>query len=126
MAQYLAADVDHLFRLLPRLQAVYAVLGMYMYKIGKDPAAHKALIGFVIWGNFAHLVVLFFAVAFDDVTSYAGPTMMGIELPAKMFGIAHWQNVSPIGDVPLMILFTFGDLFLAYKAFGSMLSPMDF
>ena len=58
----------------------------------------------------------------DNTPSYSG-TAMGIVLPARVFGIAHWQNVSPVGDVPLMILFTFGDMYLAFKAFGSLLLP---
>jgi len=105
--------------------AVYCVLGLYIYQIGKDPAKHKALIGFLIWSSFAHLMVLIPCVLFDDTPSYSGK-MMGFDVPARVFGIAHWQNVSPVGDVWLMALFTFGDMFMAYKAFGSVLLPTDF
>jgi hypothetical protein len=105
--------------------AVYCVLGIFMFQIGKDPAKHKSLIGFVVWSTAAHLLVLLFAVALDDTTSYAGPAL-GFEIPPKMMGIAHWQNVSPVGDVPLMIIFLTGDLFLVYKAFGSFLLPTEF
>ena len=104
--------------------AVYAVLGLYVYRIGDDPSQHKALIGFLIWSSFAHLIVLVFCVALDDTPSYAG-SVMGVDLPSRVWGVAHWQNVSPIGDVPLLALFTFGDMFLAYKAFGTLLFPSD-
>jgi hypothetical protein len=104
--------------------AVYFVLGMYTYKAGANPAANKTFIGFIIWSSLAHVMVMIIAVITDDTPSYAGPAM-GFDIPARIFGIAHWQNISPLGDVPLLALFAFGDLFLAYKAFGSFLSPMD-
>ena len=37
----------------------------------------------------------------DDTPAWAG-TAMGIEFPARVFGIAHWQNISPVGDVWLV------------------------
>ena len=96
------------------------------FKIGNDPEKHKSLIGFVIWSSVAHFIVLIPCVLFDDTPSYAGPTMMGIDFPARIYGIAHWQNISPIGDVPLMLLFIVADMFLAKKAFGSLLLPTEF
>ena len=103
--------------------AVYAVLGVYLLQIGDAPERHLALIGFLIWSSFAHLLVLVICVVVDDTPAYSGPTVMGIDLPERVWGVAHWQNVSPIGDGPLLALFTFGDMFLAYKAFGSLLLP---
>ena len=105
--------------------AVYAVLGLYMYKAGENPRAHKSLIGFLIWSSFAHLVVLILCVIVDDTPSYSGNTSMNIYLPDRIWAIAHWQNITPIGDVPLMAFFTFIDGYLAYKAFGSLLLPSD-
>ena len=102
--------------------AVYAVLGVYMFYIGNHPSEHKSLIGFLVWSSMAHLVVLVMCVTFDDTPSYAG-TVMGVELPARVFGIAHWQNITPVGDVPLLAVFTFVDMFLAQKAFGTLLLP---
>lgn len=121
-----------------------------MFKAAKDPAGNKNLIGFLIWSSMAHLIVLIFtcmcgpsrleltrvlchptnqtgrsrACSMDDTPSWSGE-VMGINIPARVYGIAHWQNISPVGDVPLMFLFTFGDMFLAYKAFGSTLAPWD-
>ena len=106
--------------------SVYCVLGIYMYQIANDPGNHKSLIGFLIWSSAAHLVTLVFCVAFDDTPSYAGPTIMGVDLPARVMGIAHWQNVSPVGDVPLLAIFTFLNMYLAHKAFGSILLPSEF
>lgn len=105
--------------------AVYAVLGLYLFKISKDPILHRALIGFLIWSSIAHLAVLIFCVIFDDTPSYSGPTIMGVDFPKHVFGIAHWQNLSPFGDVPLMFIITGVDMFLTYKVFGSFLSPLD-
>jgi len=105
--------------------AVYAVLGIFMFQIGKDPAKHKSLIGFVIWSSVAHLLVLVPCVMYDDTPSYSGPAM-GFVFPERIMGIAHWQNVSPVGDVWLMLVFILGDLYLSYKAFGSLLLPTDF
>lgn len=51
--------------------AVYFVLGVFMFQIGKDPAAHKSLIGFVIWSSVAHFLVLVGCVMFDDTPSYS-------------------------------------------------------
>lgn len=103
--------------------AVYFVLGLYIFQIGKDPMYHQSLIGFLNWSSFAHLIVLILCVICDDTSSYYGPTFMGIEFPAKVFGISHWQNISPIGDVPLLAVFTSVDIYLTYKAFGSLLLP---
>jgi hypothetical protein len=104
--------------------AVYAVLGLYLFKIGKNPAQHKSLIGFLIWSSMAHLIVLVLCVLLDDTPSWSGQ-FMGVHLPERVYGIAHWQNVSPVGDVPLLLLFTFGDMYLAKKAFGTYLLPTD-
>ena len=105
------------------LYSTMITLGLYLFKAGDDPAANKTLIGFLIWSSFAHLVVLVFCVMFDDTPSYSGPTMMGIDFPEKVMGIAHWQNISPIGDVPLMVVFFLGDLFLVKMAFDDYLLP---
>ena len=106
--------------------AVYFVLGLYIFKIGNEPSKHLSLIGFLNWSSFAHLLVLIGCVFFDDTSSYAGPTFMGISFPSHVMGIAHWQNISPIGDVPLLTVFTFVDIYLSYKAFGSLLLPHEF
>ena len=106
--------------------AVYFVLGLYIFQIGKNPMNHQSLIGFLNWSSFAHLIDLVSCVIMDDTSSYAGPTIMGIEFPAKVYGISHWQNISPIGDVPLLAVFTCADMYLAYKAFGSFLLPSEF
>ena len=106
--------------------AVYFVLGLYLFKIGNDPVKHLSLIGFLNWSSFAHLLVLIFCVFFDDTSSYTGPTFMGISFPSHVMGIAHWQNISPIGDVPLLAAFTFLDIYLSYKSFGTLLLPYDF
>lgn len=105
--------------------AVYCVLGMYMFAAGKDPIAHKSLIGFFIWSSVAHTAVLIPMLFMDDTPSYAGPIIGGVELPARVMGIAHWQNISPVGDVMLMLVLISMDMFLTYKAFGSVLLPMD-
>lgn len=52
--------------------------------------------------------------------------MLGFQVPARVMGIAHWQNISPVGDVWLMFAFIAGDLFLAHKAFGTFLLPTEF
>jgi len=105
--------------------AVYWVLGAYMFAVGKDPVSHKSLIGFFIWSSVAHLAVLIAMAIMDDTPSYAGPIIGGFELPARVMGIAHWQNISPVGDVMLMFVLITADMFLAYKAFGSVLLPTD-
>ena len=105
--------------------AVYAALGVFMFKAGNDVKANKMVIGIVIWTSIAHLAVLVPQVFLDDTPSWSG-TFMGIELPARIYGIAHWQNISPVGDVWLVMVFAFGDMFLAYKAFGTLLSPLAF
>ena len=104
--------------------AVYAVLGMYMWKAGDDPAKHKSLLGFLLWSTFAHGLVLVLTVIFDDTSSYVGPMMMGFELPATMMGVSHWQNLF-FGDVPLMFFFFVLDAYLIKKAFGSFLFPWE-
>lgn len=103
--------------------AVYAVLGLYMFKAGDDPPRNKSLIGFLIWSSVAHFIVLVACVLFDDTPSYSGPAM-GFEIPERVWGMAHWQNVSPVGDVPLMFMITLADLYLVHKAFGSILLPI--
>lgn len=105
--------------------SVYFVLGLYLLQISYDPSEHKSMIGFLIWSSVAHLVTLVACVAFDDTPSYAGPTIMGVDLPARVMGVAHWQNISPIGDVPLLAFFTGLDMYLAFKTFGSFLLPFD-
>jgi len=105
--------------------AVYFVLGLYLFQVGKNPMKHMSLIGFLNWSSLAHLIVLILCVLYDDTSSYAGPTIMGIDFPSHVFGIAHWQNVSPVGDVPLLAVFTFVDMYLSYKAFGTFLLPHE-
>lgn len=102
--------------------AVYAVLGLYMVRAGDDPSNNKSLIGFVIWSSVAHFIVLVLCVIFDDTPSYGGPAM-GFDIPKRVFGISHWQNISPVGDVPLMLVIIVGDLYLVHKAFNSFLLP---
>ena len=106
--------------------SVYFVLGLYLYKIGNDPTKHLSLIGFLNWSSFSHLIVLVLCVVFDDTTSYVGQTKMGFYMPSHIMGIAHWQNISPIGDVPLLFVFTFVDIYLTYKSFGRLLLPFEF
>lgn len=107
--------------------AVYAVLGLYMFKASSNPAANKHFIGFWIWGALgAHFLVLVATVLLDDTPVFDGTeTVFGIVMPQRVWGIAHWPNITPVGDVPLLILFMAADLFLANKAFGSMLAPWE-
>ena len=107
--------------------AVYAVCGMYMFKASAKPEANKTFIGFWIWGALGiHFVVLVFTVLFDDTPVFEGTeTVFGFTLPQRVWGIAHWPNITPVGDVPLLLIFMVGDAFLASKAFGSMLLPWE-
>lgn len=106
--------------------AVYFALGWYMFKAGDKPKENKLLVGFVIWGNFAHLLVTVAVVLFNDDPAYSGPwPLSGLvgDLPPRVFGIAHWQNL--LGDMPLVGLFVGVDAYLAYKVWGSVLLPWE-
>ena len=46
-------------------------------------------------------------------------------MPQRVYGIAHWPNVSPVGDVPLILMFWALDVYMAKKAFGSFLLPWE-
>merc|ERR1719240_1313646 len=101
----------------------YAVLGMFLWKAADKPAANKAFIGFFIWGaSFAHMLVMVAAVFADDTPVFDGTeSVFGIVMPQRIFGIAHWPNLSPVGDIPLLALFVAGDAYMAKQAFGSYL-----
>jgi len=106
--------------------AVYFVLGVYMFKAGDNPAANKNFIGFVIWGNFAHLLVTVAVVAFNDDPAYSGPwPLSGVfgDIPDRVWGIAHWQNL--FGDMPLVGAIVAADAYMAKQAFGSYLLPWE-
>ena len=65
-------------------------------------------------------------VIFDDTPVFDGTEVVfGITMPERVYGIAHWPNVSPIGDIPLMFTFWAVDLYMAKKAFGSFLLPWE-
>lgn len=49
---------------------VYIVLGIFMIRAAKDPAAHASLIWFVIWSSVAHAAVMTWE-------AFRTPTMMG-------------------------------------------------
>jgi len=107
--------------------AVYAVLGFYMFKAADKPAENKAFIGFWIWGALvAHLIILILTVLLDDTPVFDGTeSFLGMALPQRMMGIAHWPNVSPVGDVWLLVIFSSLDIFLVKKVFGTMLAPWE-
>ena len=53
-------------------------------------------------------------------------TLSGVfgDLPERVFGLAHWQNL--FGDMPLVALIVAGDAYLlAKQAFGSYLLPWE-
>jgi hypothetical protein len=61
--------------------AVYSVLGIFMIRAAKDPAANSSLIWFVVWSSVAHSLVM----AWE---SFRTPMMMG-----------HL-----VGDVPVLLI----------------------
>lgn len=70
--------------------------------------------------------MLLFTVAFDDTPIYDGTeTFMGMTLPPRVYGIAHWPNITPMGDVALMLVIWLGDMFLVEKVFGTHLLPWE-
>ena len=106
--------------------AVYFMLGWYMIKAGAKPKENKHFIGFIIWGNFAHLLVTVAVVLLNDEPAYYGPwPLSGVvgDLPARVFGLAHWQNL--FGDMPLVALIVAGDAYMAKQVFGSYLLPWE-
>lgn len=40
------------------IAGVYAVLGVFMIRAARDPAAHASLIWFVVWSSLAHALVM--------------------------------------------------------------------
>ena len=106
--------------------AVYFVLGIYMWKAGNNPGANKNLIGFCIWGaNFLHGVIAVLTVIYDDSPVYSGPMPIFGDIPERLFGIAHWQNITPVGDVPLLFIIALANAYMAKRAFNSYLLPWD-
>ena len=106
--------------------AVYFVLGLYMIKAGNNPGGNKDFIGFIIWGNFAHVLITVLVVLLNDDPAYSGPWVLsGVfgDLPPRVFGIAHWQNL--FGDMPLVAVIVAGDAYMAKMAFGSYLLPWE-
>ena len=61
--------------------AVYSVLGIFMIRAAKDPAANSSLIWFVVWSSVAHSLVM----AWE---SFRTPMMLG-----------HL-----VGDVPVLLI----------------------
>lgn len=107
--------------------AIYCVLGMYMWKAGDDVEGNKNFIGFIIWGNVAHLLVTIVIVMVNDDPIYSGPwPLSGIfgDLPERVMGIAHWQNL--MMDMPLLGVFAAGQAYLAKQVFGSYLLPWEY
>ncbi len=43
---------------LQMIQGVYAVLGVFMIIAGKNPAAHRSLISFVVWSSAVHALIM--------------------------------------------------------------------
>ena len=107
--------------------AVYFMLGIYMIKAGSIPEDNKNFIGFIIWGNVAHLLVTIVICLVNDDPVYSGPWMLsGVfgDLPPRVFGIAHWQNL--FMDMPMLGVFAAGQAYLAKKVFGSYLLPWEY
>ena len=63
------------------IAGVYFVLGVFMIRAARDPAANASLIWFVVWSSLAHAGVM-------AVEAFRTPTMMG-----------HL-----VGDVPFLII----------------------
>lgn len=52
------------------IAGVYIVLGVFMIRAAKNPAAHSSLIWFVVWSSIAHALVM-------SVEAFRTPMMMG-------------------------------------------------
>jgi hypothetical protein len=85
----------------------YFVLGLFLIAAYKDPMSHQSLICFNLWGaNMAHNLSMMFTALFY------------YEAPYKFFGFP--ANVSPIGDIPALLLFFSLNLYFYQKVFGKL------
>jgi hypothetical protein len=66
------------------IAGVYVVLGIFMIRAAKDPAANVSLVWFVVWSSVAHAAVM-------AVESFRTPMMMGHLDPHLMYS-AYARN----------------------------------
>jgi len=84
----------------------YFVLGLFLIAVSKDPTQHKSLLCFNIWGaNMAHNLAMIYAAAFY------------FEAPYTFFGLP--ANISPIGDIPALLMFFMLNLYFYKQVFGT-------
>jgi len=103
---------------------LYTVAGFYLFKASEDPAQHKALISFIIYGmGFGHCSIALLAVfgGFPPM-GYFGPSVFG-DIPVTVGGLNNWDKLCVA--VPTWFTIGAGNLFFAKKDLGSYLLPWD-
>lgn len=72
---------------------LYTVVGFYVFKMANDPAAHKSLLSYVIWGMcFAHGLIATIAVFSNYAPAYSGPSVFG-NIPKTVWGFTNWDKL---------------------------------
>lgn len=85
--------------------ASYFVLGVFLIAVRKQPDQHQSLLCFNIWGaNMAHNLAMIYAALFY------------YEAPYKFFGLP--ANISPIGDIPALLMLFMLNLYFYKRVFG--------
>jgi len=101
---------------------LYIVMGYYLLKASADPAKHKALLSYNIWGmGFAHGLIATIAVfSHFEPMGYYGQSIFG-DIPQKMFGMTNWDKL--LLACPTWFLLGFLNLYFAKKSLGSYMLP---
>ena len=101
----------------------YSVLGLCLFCASFDPASHKLLLSYAMWGaNFTHGVVAAFSVLYAPkavAPHYVGPSILG-EIPETMWGLYQYDKVVA---VTLWFTLFLVNLYFAKAYFGSYLLP---
>merc|ERR1712196_479142 len=73
---------------------LYTVAGFFVFQASTDPATHKPLISYVIYGmGFSHCIIATIAVfSHFEPMGYYGPSIFG-DIPKTVGGINNWDKL---------------------------------
>ena len=78
--------------------AIYATLGIFLFRAAKDPAAHRSLLQFTVWSSVAHGgVMLVQALADKDEHMHLVADVPALLVVAAVLGVLMPQTTSRSG-----------------------------
>jgi len=103
---------------------LYFCMGPYLLMASPDPAKHKALLSYNIWGmGFAHGIIATLAVfSHFEPLGYYGPSVFG-DIPKTVGGINNWDKL--LLACPTWFLLGTTNLVFVKKNLGSYLFPWE-